>query len=150
MRSKTFLVLVVLLALVLRSIYFKNITFFYDQARDSLASMEIWQSDPVKILGPQTDFPGLHHGSLYWYLISPFYFLSGGNPFIVRGFFILLSLVNLYFVYDLTKMFFKRKEISFLAVFLYAISFEAIQYARWLSNPAPALLTSTISFWLIK
>jgi 4-amino-4-deoxy-L-arabinose transferase-like glycosyltransferase len=149
MRTKLIIILIVALALILRLLYFKNITFFYDQARDALTSMEIWQSDPIKILGPQTDFPGLHHGPLYWYLISPFYFLSGGNPLVVRGFFIALSLINLFFVYDLTRMLFKKKEISFLAVFLYAISFEAIQYARWLSNPAPALLTTTISFWAL-
>ena len=149
MKTKVFLLLIILVALFLRLIYFKNITFFYDQARDALTSMEIWQGDPIKILGPQTDFPGLHHGPLYWYLISPIYFFSKGNIFLVKFFLISLSFINLFFVYDLSQKLFKKRGLSLLATFLFAISFEAIQYSRWLSNPAPALLTTTISFWAL-
>jgi hypothetical protein len=37
-----------------------------------------------------------------------------------------------------------------VASFLYAISFEAIAYGRWLSNPGPALVTSIVSFWSLN
>ncbi len=33
------------------------------------------------------------------------------------------------------------------AAVLYAFSFEVVQYARWLSNPSPALITIILSFW---
>jgi hypothetical protein len=147
MKAKIIFISIIVLAISLRLIFFKEITFFYDQAKDALTSMEIWQGDPLKILGPQTDFKGLHHGPMYWYLISPVYFFSKGSPFQVKLFLITLNLINIFVIYKLTQSMFKKREVSLLAAFLYAISFEAIQYARWLSNPAPALVTSTISFW---
>jgi len=148
MSLRKILTVIFILAISLRLLYFKDsLTFFYDQGRDALAAMEIWQGDPVKIIGPQTDFLGLYHGPLYWYLISPFYYLSGGSVWMVRLFLIFLNCVSLFFIYDLTKDLFNKKNIALLAAFLFAISFEAIAYARWLSNPAPALLTTTISFW---
>lgn len=141
------------IGLILRLIYFKDITFTWDQARDAFQSINIWQGDPIKIIGPSTaELPGLHHGSLYWYLISPFYFFSNGNVFIVRIFLILLSLVNIFIIYYFSKLLFKNERIALLSSFFYTVSFEASQYGRWLSNPSPALLTIPLTFlglWLI-
>lgn len=148
MKFNKALILIIAVGLSLRLLYFRNsLTFFYDQARDALMSMEIWQGDPIKILGPQAEFPGLHHGPLYWYLISPVYYLTHGSVWTVRLFLIFLNLATILFIYDLTKELFKNKKIALLASFLFSISFEAVQYARWLSNPAPVVLTSVISFW---
>lgn len=148
MKTKNILLIILLLGLVLRLIYFKGpTTFFYDQARDAIASMEIWQSDPLKIMGPQSDTAGLFHGPLYWYMISPFYFFTNGNVWAVRFFLILINCLNIILIYDFAKSLFKNKKVALLSSFLFAISFEAIQYARWLSNPGPALFTITLSFW---
>lgn len=148
MKFNKALVLIIAVGLGLRLLYFRNsLTFFYDQARDALISMEIWQDDPIKILGPQAEFPGLHHGPLYWYLISPVYYLTHGSVWTVRLFLIFLNLATIPFIYDLTKELFKNKKIALLSSFLFSISYEAVQYARWLSNPAPVVLTSVISFW---
>lgn len=151
--QKTLLLLsiIFIFALGIRLIYFNNaLTFGYDQARDMFQAREIWTKDPVKIIGPQSDTPGLHHGSFYWYLISPFAFLSGGDVWVTRFFLIIVNCLTIFFIYDLTKSLFKDKRIALLASFIFAISFEATQYARWLSNPSPAILTSTISFWSLK
>jgi len=148
MKTKLILSLILLLGIILRLIYFKGpTTFFYDQGRDAIASLEIWQSDPIKILGPQTDTPGLFHGPLYWYIISPFYYFSNGNVWVVRFFLILINCLTILVIYKLSESLFKNKKVSLLASFLFAISFEAVQYARWLSNPTPAILTITLSFW---
>jgi len=146
-KTKIILGLIIVIALGLRLSYFKSITFFYDQSRDAIASMEIFHGDPIKITGPTTDIAGLNHGPLWWYLISPIYSLSGGNVYLVKIFVILINLAGIYFIYDLTFDLFKNKSISLLSSFFYAVSFEAIAYGRWLSNPGPALLTTTISFW---
>lgn len=148
MKIRKSLILIIALALALRLIYFRGaLTFFYDQARDALSAMEIFQEDPIKIIGPTSDFQGLHHGPLYWYLIGPIYHITNGNVWIVRFFLVLINIVTIFFVYDLARLLFKNTKIALLAGFLFAISFEATQYARWLSNPGPALLTSTVSFW---
>lgn len=147
---KKVLVLIFIIAVAVRVIYFRDsLTFFYDQARDAFAAMDVWQGDPIKVLGPQTDFPGLHHGSLYWYLLSPFYFLSGGSVWVVRAFLILLNSLAVFFIYDLTRSLFGNKKVALFAALFFALSFEAVQYARWLSNPAPAVFSVAATFWAL-
>lgn len=149
MKKRIFIVLGLffLLGLALRLIYFKDATFGWDQARDAFQAINIWQGDPVKIIGPATaELPGLHHGSFYWYLISPLYFFSRGNIYVVRLFLILLNLLCIYVLYHFSFILFKNKRIALFSSFLFAVSFEAGQYGRWLSNPSPALLTILLTF----
>lgn len=149
LKTKLILAAIIILGLILRLLFFKSVTFIYDQARDAVTSMEIWQGDPIKIAGPPTDIIGFNHGPLYWYIISPFYALSGGNVLLVKLFLIAINLIGIFFVYDLTQDLFKKRGISLLSAFLYAISFEAIAYGRWISNPGPALVTIAASFWAL-
>jgi len=149
MKNRSLLLLgtIFVLGLTLRLIYFKDANFGWDQARDAFQAMSIWRGDPIKLIGPGTaELPGLHHGSFYWYLISPFYFLSSGNIYIVRLFLILLNLLGVFTIFQVSSLLFKNKSVALLSSFLFAISFEAGQYGRWLSNPAPALLTSSLTF----
>lgn len=159
MHFNLLLSLIFLLAIAMRLIYFNDgLTFGYDQARDMFQALEIWNKDPIKLIGPQSDRPGLHHGSFYWYLISPAVNLSGGDVWVTRFYLILISCITIFFIYDLTKSLFPQErrspsfnnKIAILASFLFAISFEATEYARWLSNPPSAILTSTISFWSLQ
>lgn len=137
-----------LTGLILRLIYFREVTFTWDQARDVIQAINIWKGDPIKIIGPSTaELPGLHHGSFYWYLISPFLYLTNGNVYAVRLFLIFLNLLGVFIIYRLTKTLFKNTRIALLSSFLFSISFEAVQYGRWMSNPAPALLTIPLTFY---
>lgn len=143
---------IVLLGLFLRILYFHTLTFGYDQARDALQSISIIKNLHPKIIGPTTDIRGLFHSPLYWYIISPFYFLSGGNPAIARIPMIFINILNILFIYFIAKQIFKDEKTALLSSLLMAVSFEAVQYARWLSNPPPALLTAAIffyGFWLV-
>lgn len=136
-----------LLGLLLRLIYFKEATFGWDQARDAFQAIDIWQGDHIKIIGPSTaELPGLHHGSFYWYLISPFYYFSGGNIYVVRFFLIVLNLLCVFIIYHFAFLLFKNKQIALFSSFLFAISLEAGQYGRWLSNPSPAIVTIALTF----
>lgn len=148
MKKQPYIVLgvIFLLGLVLRLIYFKEANFGWDQARDAFQALSIWQGDPIKLIGPGTaELPGLHHGAFYWYMISPFYFFSGGNIFAVRFFLILLNLVGVFTIFLVASQLFKNKTVALLSSFLFAISFEAVQYARWLSNPSPALISTSLT-----
>lgn len=149
MKNKVFLILIIIAGLVLRILFFNSVTFIYDQARDLFTAINIWHGDPIKIIGPPTDIVGLNHGPLYWYLISPALVLGGGSILYARLLLILINLCAIFFIYDLTKDLFKNKSIALLSVLFYTISFEAVSYARWVSNPAPALTTIIISFWAL-
>jgi 4-amino-4-deoxy-L-arabinose transferase-like glycosyltransferase len=154
MSKKTLLLLslIIILGLGLRLLYFDAVTFGYDQARDALQSISIIKNADLKIIGPTTDIRGLFHSPLYWYIISPFYYFSGGDPAIARIPMILINILNIILIYFIAKELFKSEKIALLSSLFMAVSFEAVQYGRWLSNPPPALLTVGIFFfglWLV-
>lgn len=148
--SKTFFTLLsfVLLGFILRAIGFWEITFGYDQSRDMLESMKIITSgDWIKIQGPMTDIPGLFHGSLYWYILAPFVYLANGGPEIAKVVLILINLSCIPLLYFVTNRMFGDKRIALVASFIFAISFEATQYGRWMSNPSPAIISTLLSMY---
>jgi len=142
-----FLLPVLILGFWLRTINFSQITFTYDQARDAFEALDIWRGDHFRLLGPATDLGGLFHGPFYWYMLSPLYHFSNGNIAVVKVFLILFNLVNAAFIYFFSKKLFKNRFVGVLSALLFALSFEAVQYGRWISNPAPAVLTNAIFFY---
>lgn len=153
-KIKTILLLALIftLGLVVRLLYFDNITFGWDQSRDALKAINIWKIDPIQVIGPSTDLQGLNHGVMYWYLISPFYYFSKGNIYVVKSFLIFYNLICIFVLYYVAKKMFNNMFIALFASFMFAVSFEAVQYGRWLSNPSPAVLTTLVSLyglWLV-
>ncbi len=153
-KKSTFIYLGVIgaIGLVLRLLYFDKLTFGYDQARDAFEALSIWRGDPIKVIGPTTDIRGLFHGPLYWYLISPFYHFSSGNPLLPRILMILINFINIFLIFFFAKKMFKNNFIALLSAFFFAVSYEAIQYSRWLSNPPPAIFAIALFFyglWLV-
>lgn len=143
------LLFIILLSAVFVRFWFlptKNINFIYDQARDAFVVQEIIDGN-LKILGPPTSgIPGLYHGVLYYYVITPFYLLGKGNPLIVSYF---LAFVNalttipvFYFAYLLTK----KYATSIAAAILFAFSFDAIQFSKFLSNVSLGILFVPLVF----
>lgn len=146
------LTIIILLGLGLRFLYFHALTFGYDQARDAFQSISLLKELHPKIIGPGTDIHGLFHSPLYWYIISPIYFFSKGNPEIVRVFLIIFHTLNIITIYLIAKQLFKNEKIALLSSLFMAVSFEAVQYSRWLSNTTPPLFTIVIFFyglWLV-
>lgn len=118
--------------------------YTYDQARDVLAA-EIILNGHFKLLGPQTDIPGLFHGPLSYYIEAIPYKLLGGlpNALYFHIFTNLLTLIPLYF---LAKYIFNSRKTALLACFIFLISFEQISYARWLSHAALIIPTATVFY----
>jgi len=131
-----------LLAYFLRVMYLPQgvLTFGYDQARDAVISQQILAGD-LKILGPPASTPGLFHGVFYYYFLSLGY-LFGKNPINAAYWVALFNAATVFIVACLSYLMTKKKMVAFVAAFLFAISFEATQYATWLSNP-------TIGIWTV-
>lgn len=148
LKSKIFwtLTALVFLGLCLRLYSFSSITFGYDQARDAFIAQDIFLKGDLKILGPSSDIHGLHHGVLYWYLISPFYAFSYGGVFAVKIFVILVGLLSIPLTYILAKKMFNDSWVAMISAFFIAVSYEAISYSHWLSNPSFAFVTILLSF----
>lgn len=66
-----FLLIIFLLGLTLRIYRLdEGLIFGYDQARDAYRATEIITKKNLKLLGPETDIPGVHHGVGYYYLLA--------------------------------------------------------------------------------
>jgi len=109
------------------------LTFGYDQARDAFVTREILAGD-FKILGPPASTPGLYHGVFYYYFLAPAYAISM-NPVIAAAWTALFNVLAGGVVFLLAWRMTGRKAVGLLAAGMHAISFEATQYAIWLSNP---------------
>lgn len=146
------LFIIFLLAFGLRVIFplQNSISFHYDMARDAFAAQEIWRDHHLKIQGPPTSTPGIYHGVLYYYLLAPFYGLGRGNPQFPVVFLCFLNSLTLIPLYILSLKILKQTQWAILSCLLFAFSYEAVQYASWLSNPAPAIFTTAFYFLGLK
>jgi 4-amino-4-deoxy-L-arabinose transferase-like glycosyltransferase len=139
------LILIFLLALALRFLYFpNNIYFGIDQARDAFVSQSIIHGD-LKIIGPPTSAEGLFHGPFYYYIFAPIYFFSGGNPEAVSAFLRIVNALGVFIVFFIAKAIFNRRA-GLIAAFLYAISFEQTQFAIYLNHPSLAVISVLLFF----
>lgn len=127
---------------LLRVMYLpKNIlTFGYDQSRDAYSSIAIANGD-FKIQGPPSSAPGLFHGVFYYYFLAPAYAFGNGSPVSAAYYVALVNSLTIIIVFFLGYLATKKIMVGISAAFLYAISFEATQYATWLSNPTVAIVT---------
>ena len=136
--SKFLLIIIFVVALVFRWWHLpaRAITFGFDQGRDAYVAQEITSGD-LKILGPSVSgVPNFYHGVLYYYVIAPAYFFGHGNPIVVAYWLSFLNALVVFAIYFLTKKMTGKALPALLASLIFAVSFEATQYATWLSNPA--------------
>jgi 4-amino-4-deoxy-L-arabinose transferase-like glycosyltransferase len=142
MKKNTLAILffIFVLAFLLRVLYLPQnaLSFYYDQARDAFIVKQILSGD-LKILGPPSSTPGLFHGVLYYYILAPAYWLGAGNPTIVAYWTAFLNSATVFIIYYFAYLLTKKRAVGLLGAFLFAISFEATQYAAWLSNPTLAV-----------
>ena len=139
------LLAVFILAILFRFLYFPdNIYFGFDQARDGFAVKEILAGD-IKLIGPPTTFEGLNHGSLYYYLYAPIYWVSGGDPTLVAGFLRVLNSLGVILIFLLSSILFNR-YVGLISAALYAISFEQTQFALYFNHPSLAVISILLLF----
>ncbi|MBU0999808.1 hypothetical protein KKE78_00225 [Patescibacteria group bacterium] len=142
----------VTLAFIVRILFIfqGGVSFHYDMARDAFEAQQIWRDHHLKILGPPTSTPGLFHGVFYYYLIAPFYMFGSGDPRVVAIFLSFINCLTIVPIMLLAKDFFKARKWVILSGLLFAVSFEAVQYAPWISDPSPAMLTIALFFYFLR
>lgn len=125
----------------------KVLTFGYDQARDAVNAIQIAQGD-FKIQGPPSSTPGLFHGVLWYYFLAPAYSFGQGSPIFAGYYMAFFNCLTILIVFGITY-FVTNKSIfkSVLASILFAFSFEATQYATWLSNPTLGVVTVPLMYF---
>ena len=107
--------------------------FNWDQERDAFEVQKILSGDPSligpRVLGPQ----GFFLGPYFYYLLAPFYFLTGGHPQAIVYFLIVLNLVFFLAAYLIVKKIWGEKT-ALIFLFLWTINPAAIETVVW--NPA--------------
>jgi len=140
------------IAFILRVLYLPKqaLTFGYDQARDAFVSQEILSGD-IKILGPPASTPGLYHGVFYYYFLAPAYLIGQGNPIAASYWVALFNAAGVFIVFYLVFLMTKKTTPALLSSLIFAVSYEATQYATWLSNPTLGVWTVPLIYlglWL--
>ncbi len=123
-----------------------NILFAYDQARDVQRIYSMVYEHNLKIVGPETDIPGIFNGPLLYYVLAPIYFFSHFSPNAAALFFVLVNVGTIALVYWAADILFQKKSIALFASLIWAISYEQGFFARYISNASPMSTVTTVFF----
>lgn len=117
--------------------------FYFDQGRDAMQIWELIHQGDVFLIGPTTGIAGIFRGPFYYYLITPFYWLSMGDPVLPANFLALTTIIASGVLYYLA-MRAQNRTAGIITVLVSICSFYLIFASRWLSNPTPMFLLSTL------
>jgi hypothetical protein len=116
-----------------------QIIWSYDQARDSFLTRQMIKTKDLILLGPQTEYYGLFHGPLYYYLIAPFYAFSQGETWLPILAMTLITFSSIIPLALLSIRLAKSKTAGILAIAIFSLAYPFIEYGRWLSNVSISL-----------
>ena len=130
-----FIVLIATIGFFVRSYNLKdNFIFGYDQARDALRIYSMIKEKDIKLVGQETDIPGVFHGPLSYYLMLPFYYFSDFDPNVVVYFFLISNLISVIIIYYSAKIIFNSRLIAIVSFLVNIFSYLQISYSRFISN----------------
>jgi hypothetical protein len=143
------IILVTILGMLLRvvPILKGNVILGFDQFRDLATARQIIEQFDIKFVGPTAgNNPFLHHGVAFWYYIVPPLLVSK-DPTYVALWNAAINMFAVLVLYGFAKSLWKEKTTAVFVALIAAISYEWIEYARWLSNPTVTILTIPMVFW---
>lgn len=142
-KTKIFLFLLLAVALFLRTYKLDQLLgFYYDQGRDALVIWRLIHEGKFFLIGPVTGIEGIFLGPFYYYLLTPLYLIGGDSPVFVSFILNFISVLGIYLLYQVTKLFFDEKT-AILASILTTFSYTLVVFSRWLSHP-PLLPTFSL------
>jgi len=136
-------ILLFLLAAIIRFLYINDnmVPFLFDHGKDSLAVLHMIAVPKLKYIGPWTSIPGLYFGPAWYYLLAPFYLLSGFNPASSGIAMTVLVLLQIYLVY-------KYFNIQSAVTMAFSGFWVMISVSAW--NPYPMTLLTILILILLK
>ncbi|AKM81451.1 MAG: hypothetical protein UT13_C0001G0489 [Candidatus Pacebacteria bacterium GW2011_GWF2_38_9] len=125
-----------------------SLLFFNDIGRDFLTLFKWQETGKPPLLGPQTSALPFNQSAIYFYLLYPFYLITGHSPYAS-----LIAYASFYIISFITGLYFLRKyprlEKSLLLVFLLIIVHpQYIIQGRFIWNPSfvtPCILVAFYS-----
>ncbi len=123
---------------------FKSIPWLaygHDQDLAGWIIKDIVINEHFRLIGQETSTQGVFIGGLFYYLLVPFYFFAGMDPF---GGFYLVTIFGVFTIFSFYFVFskvFGQKE-GLLAAFFYSLSFYMVMNDREVVPTMPVLLWS--------
>lgn len=141
--------LILILALFVRLYRLPELLgFWYDQGRDALVIWDLIHNGKLFLIGPMMGNTGIFRGPWYYYLITPAYYFSNGNPLYASYLLVLISVFGLFILYKLGEKI-GGKRLGLISLIIASFSSYVIGASRWLSNPTPTLLTGIVFIYLV-
>ncbi len=120
-------------------------TWDADQGHDMLVLRALVRDGIVPLLGPPTSIGDVHHGALYYYLLAPAAFLTGGDsPYAVTLEIALAGVAAVGVTWWLARSV-AGSLAGFVAGLLMAVSASAIEESTFIWNPNLIALSSAIA-----
>jgi hypothetical protein len=115
-----------------------------DQGHDMLVLMSMTQGGGWPLLGPPTSIGGVHHGVLYYYLLSPSAWLSGSDPVAVTAMIAIAGVAAVAVTWWLGRAI-GGPLAGLVAALLMAVSASAIEESTFIWNPNLIALSSSVA-----
>lgn len=123
-----------------------HIEFAYDQGRDFTRIYQMLYEGDLKIVGPETDIPGVFNGVLYYHLLLFLSAISNSNIVFIAYSFAGINALICVLLYKFCIDFFEDRTLGLTVASLWAISFEQVYFARFISNASMMIPTTVIFF----
>ena len=126
-----------------------DLLYHRDQGLVAMDIYKIWHDKKISLLGAPTDVDGLFHSPVYYWILTPLYWLGSGDIVYPAVFQILLEVLSLPFLYLVIKKLFDKKT-AILTLIFYSVSYGLISYSRWfITVPFILPLTNLLLFTLV-
>ncbi|MEK7533958.1 MAG: glycosyltransferase family 39 protein [Patescibacteria group bacterium] len=146
--SSTWISGILLLASFLRLYRIQDyLTFLGDEGRDVLVVYKILHGQPT-LLGPTASVGGFFLGPIYYYLMTPFLWLSNYNPVGPAVMVAFFGVATVFLVYKIGSEFF-NKGVGLITAFLYSISPLVIAHSRSSWNPNLMPFFSLLTLYIL-
>ncbi len=116
----------------------QNLFFGHEQGRDAQAIRDIYTLKHFPLISTKTEVEGFYSPPWYYYIMVIPYGLSGGNPVAGSLAIVLFNSTTAVIMFFFVKDLLKSANWGIVAAIITALSWEFINYARWLINVSPA------------
>ena len=114
-------------------------SYGWDQSRDAWHMVSLFQGENI-LEGPKTGVGNFRLGPVYFYLLAPFFFLTGFDPIASQYFNMLINVAAFVLIFYVTKKLFSQ-PLAFIIVGMYSINTYIVAANRipWNVSLVPVL-----------
>lgn len=147
-RNPLFILFIIFIAGVFLRLFniWDNFTFGYDQGRDAQRMLDIVNFKNFKLVGQESDIPGIFHGVLSYYVLAVVYFIGNFNANYPAIFLSIINALGVFLIYYFSLLLFNNKRIGLVSALLWAVSYEQFNFSRFISNASAMSIVSIIFF----